>query len=143
MKVYTQNPLHSERSFIAPRIAPIEKMRFVRMENDSIRVISDTSLLANSERIINMIGVNAYNMMLSNMRPTKSNYSGDRFTDEQLFHQIKSRYVQSPSEMRAWIDNLMAEGDSIISESNRLKEEALKKAAEVAAQQSQTSGSSE
>ena len=149
MKVYSQNPLYSQKSFIRPRIAPIEQMRFRILEDGSVRLISDTSLLANSERIRQELGDNTYMAMLSGMAPRpKSNYTDGNYTDEQLFHNIKQRYIQAPSEMKAWIDGLMAEGDAIIADA-----QARKKAAEEAAiaaavqqqqqQQSQTSNTSE
>lgn len=147
MKVYPQNPLHSQKSFIRPRIAPIEQMRFRKLEDGSIRLISDTALLANSERIRQELGDNTYLAMLSGMSPRpKSNYTDGNYTDEQLFHNIKQRYIQAPSEMKAWIDGLMAEGDAIIADAQARKkaaEEAAIAAAAAAAQQGQSSNPSE
>lgn len=46
----------------------------------------------------------------------------DKYTDEQLFTAIKSRFVQTPSEVLAWIESLGSAGDSIRSELNALAE---------------------
>ena len=144
MKVYPQNPLHSQKSFIRPRIAPIEQMRFHVLEDGSIRLISDTSFLANSERIRQELGSNTYMAMLSGMSPRpKSNYTDGNYTDEQLFHNIKQRYIQAPSEMKSWIDGLMAEGNAIIADAQSRKKAAEEAAIAAAAQQGQTSNSAE
>lgn len=89
---------------------PIDDLRFQEEENGSIRYVSDTTLLLNEKRIIEDIGEDAYKMFIRSLRDAPSSpYRSGNFTDEQLFTQIKSKYCQSPSEVREWVRSMLDE----------------------------------
>ena len=93
---------------------PIDDLRFQLEENGSIRYVSDTTLLLNEKRIIEDIGEDAYKMFIRSLRDAPSSpYRSGNFTDEQLFTQIKSKYCQSPSEVREWVRDMLDEMKSI------------------------------
>lgn len=93
---------------------PIDDLRFQMEENGSIRYVSDTTLLLNEKRIIEDIGEDAYKMFIRSLRDAPSSpYRSGNFTDDQLFTQIKSKYCQSPSEVREWVRNMLDEMQDI------------------------------
>lgn len=92
----------------------IDDLRFQVEEDGSIRYVSDTTLLLNEKRIIEDIGEDAYKMFIRSLRDAPSSpYRSGNFTDEQLFTQIKSKYCQSPSEVRAWVRDMLDEMQDI------------------------------
>ena len=120
MKELTDKELRYRSSeFVVKR--PIDDLRFQVEENGSVRYVSDTTLLLNEKRIIEDIGEDAYKMFIRSLRDAPSSpYRGGNFTDEQLFTQIKSKYCQSPSEVREWVrdmlDEMKAIEDSVVIE---------------------------
>lgn len=93
---------------------PIDDLRFQVEENGSIRYVSDTTLLLNEKRIIEDIGEDAYKMFIRSLRDAPSSpYRSGNFTDDQLFTQIKSKYCQSPSEVREWVRSMLDEMQDI------------------------------
>lgn len=113
MKELTDKELRYRSSeFVVKR--PIDDLRFQLEEDGSIRYVSDTTLLLNEKRIIEDIGEDAYKMFIRSLRDAPSSpYRSGNFTDEQLFTQIKSRYCQSPSEVREWVRDMLDEMKSI------------------------------
>lgn len=113
MKELTDKELRFRSSeFVVKR--PIDDLRFQVEENGSIRYVSDTTLLLNEKRIIEDIGEDAYKMFIRSLRDAPSSpYKSGNFTDEQLFTQIKSKYCQSPSEVREWVRDMLDEMQNI------------------------------
>lgn len=109
MKQLTDKELRYRSSeFVVKR--PIDDLRFQVEENSSIRYVSDTTLLLNEKRIIEDIGEDAYKMFIRSLRDAPSSpYKSGNFTDDQLFTQIKSKYCQSPSEVREWVRDMLDE----------------------------------
>lgn len=96
------------------KVRPIDDLRFQKEEDGSIRYVSDTTLLLNEKRIIEDIGEDAYKMLIRSLRDAPlSPYKTGNFTDEQLFTHIKSKYCQSPSEVREWVRDMLDEMKSI------------------------------
>lgn len=92
----------------------IDDLRFQVEEDGSIRYVSDTTLLLNEKRIIEDIGEDAYKMFIRSLRDAPSSpYRSGNFTDDQLFTQIKSKYCQSPSEVREWVREMLDEMQDI------------------------------
>lgn len=82
--------------------------------DDVIALTSDIFLLFNQQRIQNDEGiVSALNTMVDRLyhaEPDK--FKG--FTDEQISEYVKSRYMQSPSEVKSWLTSLSYAGDAIL-----------------------------
>jgi len=107
-------------------VRPIDEMRFVTEQNGSIRFVSDATLLLNEQRIINDIGEDNYRNFIRELQVNPSSpYKDANFTDEQLMTEIKSRYVQSPSEVREWVRDMLDQQENISSEA-RVKLEEMK-----------------
>lgn len=120
----TQNVLSilANSEFITVR--PIDEMRFVTEQNGSVRFVSDATLLLNEQRIINDIGEDNYRNFIRELQVNPSSpYKDSGFTDEQLMTEIKSRYVQSPSEVREWVRDMLDQQENISSEAKAKLEE--------------------
>ena len=105
-------------------VRPIDEMRFVTEQNGSVRFVSDATLLLNEQRIINDIGEDNYRNFIRELQVNPSSpYKDANFTDEQLMTEIKSRYVQSPSEVREWVRDMLDQQESISAEAKAKLEE--------------------
>ena len=116
---------------IVPSIRPIDTLLRRENEDGSYRIVSDVTLLFNEDRIINDLGEdNLRNLVRSMQTNPSSPYVDSSLTDEQMMEIIKSRYLQSPSEVRAWLETLVDKADVVRSDYESLVEEA--RAAEIA-----------
>jgi len=105
-------------------VRPIDEMRFVTEQNGSIRFVSDATLLLNEQRIINDIGEDNYRNFIRELQVNPASpYKDSNFTDEQLMTEIKSRYVQSPSEVREWVRDMLDKQEQISDEAKVKLEE--------------------
>lgn len=112
----------SNSEFITVR--PIDELRFVTEQNGSVRFVSDATLLLNEQRIINDIGEDNYRNFIRELQVNPSSpYKDGNFTDEQLMTEIKSRYVQSPSEVREWVRDMLDKQEQISDEAKAKLEE--------------------
>lgn len=112
----------SNSEFVTVR--PIDEMRFVTEQNGSVRFVSDATLLLNEQRIINDIGEDNYRNFVRELQVNPSSpYKDGNFTDEQLMTEIKSRYVQSPSEVREWVCDMLDKQEQISDEAKAKLEE--------------------
>ena len=125
----------SNSEFITVR--PIDQLRFVAELDGSIRFVSDATLLLNEQRIINDIGEDNYRNFIRELQVNPSSpYKDGNFTDEQLMTEVKSRYIQSPSEVREWVRDMLDKQEQI-------SDEAKVKLEEMKASESESSESSE
>lgn len=125
----------SNSEFITVR--PIDELRFVQELNGSVRFVSDATLLLNEQRIINDIGEDNYRNFIRELQVNPSSpYKDGNFTDEQLMTEIKSRYVQSPSEVREWVRDMLDKQEQI-------SDDAKSKLEEMKTSESESTGSTE
>lgn len=124
------------KSAIYCQVGPVEMLRYIKDDDGIIHYVSDVNLLMNAERLRDQIGEESYLNLIRGIQPKKSPYDNN-YTDEQLFTAIKSRFIQSPSEVLAWIESLGSSGDSIRSELDALAESMRSN------QQSEATGDSE
>lgn len=111
---------------------PMFQLRFMKDNEGSYSYISDVSLLMNAERIRTYLGDNTVDAIMrqissASMAAQSSPYRKNRYSDEELLRFCKSRYCQSPSEMRDWLDDLKSYGENLIveeQERRRLQHEA-------------------
>ena len=112
----------SNSEFITVR--PIDELRFVEELNGSVRFVSDATLLLNEQRIINDIGEDNYRNFIRELQVNPSSpYKDGNFTDEQLMTEIKSRYIQSPSEVREWVRDMLDQQEKISDDAKAKLEE--------------------
>lgn len=102
-------------SAIAVVVQPIESLRFYTDGDGSIRMNSDVNLLMNAERIRNQIGEENYLDIVRSVQPSRSPYK-QKMDDDMLISTLKSRYLQSPAEVDAWMASLDQKYQDMVAE---------------------------
>lgn len=116
----------------------------VQGKDGSITISTDISLIFNQQRLENKLTASELREYIQRYTPNKSVYTA-QLDDDTLLSTLKSRHIQSLSEMRAWAEYCMENYDSLIKEAEekaRLAAEE-KAAAESAAAESSASVISE
>ena len=96
-------------------VQPIESLRFYTDEDGCIRMNSDVNLLMNAERIRNQIGEENYLNIVRSIQPSRSPYK-QKLDDDALISTLKSRYLQSPAEVDAWMASLDQKYEDMVAE---------------------------
>lgn len=105
----------------------------VKNEDGSIIVTTDISLIFNQQRLENKLTATELREFIQRYTPNQSVYT-TQLDDETLLNTLKSRHIQSLSEMRAWAEYCMENYDSLIKDA----EEKTRLAAEQAASEQST-----
>ena len=100
----------------------------VWMKDGSVAVSTDITLIFNQQRLENKLTASELREFIQRYTPNKSVYTA-QLDDDTLLSTLKSRHIQSLSEMRAWAEYCMENYDSLIKEA----EEKARLAAEPAA----------
>lgn len=98
--------------------SPVNEFCFERLEvngNEVVTLTSDIYMLFNQQRLDRMSKdrLLAYFENLSVNEP-KMRELRSKLSDDQLFSFVKSRFIQSPSELMAWSEYLMSSQDEMI-----------------------------
>lgn len=96
-------------------IQPIESLRFYADEDGCIHMNSDVNLLMNAERIRSQIGEENYLNIVRSIQPSRSPYKR-KMDDDMLISTLKSRYLQSPAEVDAWMASLDQKYQDMVAE---------------------------
>ena len=135
---------------IALEELPTEPFRFEKNgteENEYVRIRSDVSMLLHAADMAKKYGTGFVQSMVDMRRPKSSVLQAqmDQMSDAQILDTIKSRHLQSPSELIAWSEYLVEQAKDIEQEAERLaieKEAAAAAAAAAVSEGSQTEASS-
>lgn len=106
-------------------------------EDGSIAISTDISLIFNQQRLENKLTASELREFIQRYTPNKSVYTA-QLDDETLLNTLKSRHIQSLSEMRSWAEYCMENYDSLIKEA----EEKARLAAEESAVDQSAAGAS-
>lgn len=87
----------------------------VENKDGSITVTTDISLIFNQQRLENKLSATELREFVRRYTPNKSVYTA-QLDDETLLNTLKSRHIQSLSEMRSWAEYCMENYDSLIKE---------------------------
>lgn len=117
---------------------PTEQFRFEKNgteETEYVRIRSDVSMLLHAADMAKKYGSGFVQSMIDMRRPKSSAIQSqiDQMSDAQILDTIKSRHLQSPSELIAWSEYLMEQVKDIENEAERI---ALEKQAQGSAQSS-------
>ena len=104
---------------------PTEQFRFEKSGSDEceyIRIRSDVSMLLHAADMAKKYGSNFVQSMIDTRRPKSSAIQAqmDQLSDEQILDTIKSRHLQSPSELIAWSEYLTEQARDIEKEAERI-----------------------
>lgn len=87
----------------------------VKCGDGSIVVSNDITLIFNQQRLENKLTASELREYIQRYTPNKSVYTA-QLDDETLLNTLKSRHIQSLSEMRSWAEYCMENYDSLIKE---------------------------
>jgi len=87
----------------------------VKCKDGSIIVSNDITLIFNQQRLENKLTASELREYIQRYTPNKSVYTA-QLDDDTLLSTLKSRHIQSLSEMRAWAEYCMENCDSLIKE---------------------------
>lgn len=82
-------------------------------KDGSVTISTDISLIFNQQRLENKISAGELREYIRRYTPNRSVYTA-QLDDETLLNTLKSRHIQSLSEMRAWAEYCMENYDSLI-----------------------------
>lgn len=104
---------------------PTEPFRFEKNgteEDEYIRIRSDVSMLLHAADMAKKYGTGFVQSMIDMRRPKSSALQSqmDQMSDAQILDTIKSRHLQSPSELIAWSEYLVEQAKDIEQEAERL-----------------------
>ena len=85
----------------------------VKCEDGSIVISTDISLIFNQQRLGNKLTASELREYIQRYTPNQSVYTA-QLDDETLLNTLKSRHIQSLSEMRSWAEYCMENYDSLI-----------------------------
>lgn len=107
---------------------PTEPFRFEKIgteENEAVRIRSDVSMLLHAADMAKKYGPGFVQSMIDTRRPKSSSLQSqmDQMSDAQILDTIKSRHLQSPSELIAWSEYLIDQAKSIEDEALRMTPE--------------------
>lgn len=106
-------------------------------KDGSIVISNDISLIFNQQRLENKLTASELREYIQRYTPNRSVYTA-QLDDDTLLSTLKSRHIQSLSELRAWTEYCMENYDSLIKEA----EEKARAAAEEEAAAAASAGSS-
>lgn len=87
----------------------------VKDKDGTITISTDISLIFNQQRLENKLTASELREYIQRYTPNRSVYTA-QLDDETLLNTLKSRHVQSLSEMRSWTEYCMENYDSLIKE---------------------------
>lgn len=104
---------------------PTEPFRFEKIgteESTAIRIRSDVSMLLHAADMAKKYGTGFVQSMIDMRRPRSSAFQSqmDQMSDAQILDTVKSRHLQSPSELIAWSEYLIDQAKDIEQEVERL-----------------------
>lgn len=132
---------------IVLELLPTEPFRFEKIgteDNEAVRIRSDVSMLLHAVDMAKKYGPGFVQSMVDMRRPKSSPIQSqmDQMSDAQILDTVKSRHLQSPSELIAWSEYLMEQAKDIEREAERLSlEKESEASAASAASASGASGS--
>lgn len=112
----------------------LAQLATVKDKDGSITISTDISLIFNQQRLENKLSATELREYIQRYTPNRSVYTA-QLDDETLLSTLKSRHIQSLSEMRSWAEYCMENYDSLIKEA----EEKSRLAAEQATAEQATS----
>jgi len=121
----------------------LAQLSTVKNKDGSVTISNDITLIFNQQRLESKLTANELREYIQRYTPNKSVYTA-QLDDDTLLSTLKSRHIQSLSEMRSWAEYCMENYDSLIKEVEEkariaAEEEASASAAAAASSASATS----
>ena len=117
-KEYIENTFNGSFDAMHTKVPVQDKLMqlsTVKNKDGSVVLSTDISLIFNQQRLENKLTASELREYIQRYTPNKSVYTA-QLDDETLLNTLKSRHIQSLSEMRAWAEYCMENYDSLIKE---------------------------
>lgn len=117
-KEYLQHEFNGSYDLAHTHVPVQDKlMQLATVENKdgSITISNDISLIFNQQRLENKLTASELREYIQRYTPNRSVYTA-QLDDDILLSTLKSRHIQSLSEMRSWAEYCMENYDSLIKE---------------------------
>ena len=147
-KEYLQHEFNGSFDLLHTKVPVQDKLMqlsTVELKDGSVVVSSDITLIFNQQRLENKLTAGELREYIQRYTPNKSVYTA-QLDDDTLLSTLKSRHIQSLSELRSWTEYCMENFDSLIKEAEekaRLAAESETAAPSSAAADSSASATSE
>ena len=124
---------------IAPEIDPVEQFRFEKFESSDgefyYRIRSDVGMLLHVADLANRVGISTAQHFMASKSSRSSSLQEqlDKLnpSDDELLSMVKSRHLQHPSEILAWVESINELAEDM--KSDALRQLAENEAAETSA----------
>lgn len=94
---------------IAPSFSEIEQIRYTKADDGSLYYCGDLFYLFNMERIASVMGEDVAITILKRMAANSSSPRQNiEMSDTERMEYMKSRFIQSPTEIQAWYSSLQS-----------------------------------
>lgn len=117
-KEYLQHEFNGSFDLLHTK-APVQdklmQLSTVELKDGSVVVSSDITLIFNQQRLENKLTASELREYIQRYTPNKSAYTA-QLDDDTLLSTLKSRHIQSLSELRSWTEYCMENFDSLIKE---------------------------
>lgn len=120
----------------------LAQLSTVKNKDGSITISNDITLIFNQQRLDNKLTANELREYIQRYTPNKSVYTA-QLDDDTLLSTLKSRHIQSLSELRSWAEYCMENYDSLIKEAEEKARLAAESVAAESAADSSASATSE
>lgn len=117
-KEYLQHEFNGSFDLLHTKVPVQDKLMqlsTVELKDGSVVVSSDITLIFNQQRLENKLTAGELREYIQRYTPNKSVYTA-QLDDDTLLSTLKSRHVQSLSELRSWTEYCMENFDSLIKE---------------------------
>lgn len=117
-KEYLQHEFNGSFDLLHTKVPVQDKLMqlsTVELKDGSVVVSSDITLIFNQQRLENKLTAGELREYIQRYTPNKSVYTA-QLDDDTLLSTLKSRHIQSLSELRSWAEYCMENYDSLIRE---------------------------
>ena len=117
-KEYLQHEFNGSFDLLHTKVPVQDKLMqlsTVELKDGSVVVSSDITLIFNQQRLENKLTASELREYIQRYTPNKSVYTA-QLDDDTLLSTLKSRHIQSLSELRSWTEYCMENFDSLIKE---------------------------
>jgi hypothetical protein len=117
-KEYLQHEFNGSFDLLHTKVPVQDKLMqlsTVELKDGSVVVSSDITLIFNQQRLENKLTAGELREYIQRYTPNKSVYTA-QLDDDTLLSTLKSRHIQSLSELRSWTEYCMENFDSLIKE---------------------------
>lgn len=117
-KEYLQHEFNGSFDLLHTKVPVQDKLMqlsTVELKDGSVVISSDITLIFNQQRLENKLTAGELREYIQRYTPNKSVYTA-QLDDDTLLSTLKSRHIQSLSELRSWAEYCMENFDSLIKE---------------------------